>query len=297
MAVGGRTSGSCERAGRDSRALQRCRRRSERGRALAGGRSRAGRHARARGSARKAAKYPTKSDRPVRAGEKVGRESWDFFQPAQFAKSKCADATHSRVDEEATSVFSVERRPREACSTRASRERRRAPSFLGREEEDARALLTHARDAPRVPLSVHELRASHARGRVRSVRASTRRGVGTPPWEITIPRPSPRLTRPPRPLTAPTPSPPLSRPDAQLSGLVPRRERPARGGSAVGQGAGRRLGRRLRGHALRQLVPAQVRAHAQSRAGEDAQTPTRARPGRLRRRHRPGDARPERPGG
>lgn len=235
------------------------------------------------------------------------RKSWagkvrDFFQPAQFAKSKCADATHSRVDEEetlerATSVFSVERRPREACSTRASRERRRAPSFLGREEEDARALLTHARDAPRVPLSVHELRASHARGRVRSVRASTRRGVGTPPWEITIPRPSPRLTRPPRPLTAPTPSPPLSRPDAQLSGLVPRRERPARGGSAVGQGAGRRLGRRLRGHALRQLVPAQVRAHAQSRAGEDAQTPTRARPGRLRRRHRPGDARPERPGG
>lgn len=234
--------------------------------------------------------------------KKLGGKVRDFFQPAQFAKSKCADATHSRVVEEetlerATSVFSVERRPREACSTRASRERRRAPSFLGREEEDARALLTHARDAPRVPLSVHELRASHARGRVRSVRASTRRGVGTPPWEITIPRPSPRLTRPPRPLTAPTPSPPLSRPDAQLSGLVPRRERPARGGSAVGQGAGRRLGRRLRGHALRQLVPAQVRAHAQSRAGEDAQTPTRARPGRLRRRHRPGDARPERPGG
>jgi hypothetical protein len=198
---------------------------------------------------------------------------------------------------ERASVFCGERRPREACSTRASRERRRAPSFLGREEEDARALLTHARDAPRVPLSVHELRASHARGRVRSVRASTRLRRGHPSLGNHDPEALSAAHAPPRPLTAPTPSPPLSRPDAQLSGLVPRRERPARGGSAVGQGAGRRLGRRLRGHALRQLVPAQVRAHAQSRAGEDAQTPTRARPGRLRRRHRPGDARPERLGG
>lgn len=32
--------------------------------------------------------------------KKLGGKVGDFFQPAQFAKSKCADATHSRVDEE-----------------------------------------------------------------------------------------------------------------------------------------------------------------------------------------------------
>ena len=92
--------------------------------------------------------------------KKLGGKVRDFFQPAQFAKSKCADATHSRVVEEETLAGARECFLERTTSTRdllnTCVQRAPARAILPRARGGGRAGASHPRATramPRVFLS------------------------------------------------------------------------------------------------------------------------------------------------